>query len=106
MKDMEHERDIRMLNPPHLGKLVREIMNSLGCSVTEAAKQLECDRVSLSRLLNGKSGVSAKMALALEKTAGAMQITGCECGRVTNSHRRVWLRRLRPKKATIALVRA
>lgn len=55
-----------MLNPPHLGELIRENMNELGWSVTETASRLKCERGTLSRLLNGKAGVSAKIAIALE----------------------------------------
>ena len=56
-----------MLNPPHLGELVRESMEKMRWSVTEAAARLGCERGTLSRLLNGRSGVSANMALALEE---------------------------------------
>ena len=55
-----------MLNPPHLGELVRESMEEVGWSVTETAGRLGCERGTLSRLLNGRAGVSATMALALE----------------------------------------
>ncbi len=55
-----------MLNPPHLGELIRESMEEVGWSVTEAAGRLGCERGTLSRLLNGRAGVSASMALALE----------------------------------------
>ena len=55
-----------MANPPHLGELVRESMDELGWNVTETAARLGCERGTLSRLLNGKSGMSANMALALE----------------------------------------
>ena len=55
-----------MLNPPHLGELVRESMDHVGWNITETAARLDCDRVTLSRLLNGRAGVSANMALALE----------------------------------------
>lgn len=55
-----------MLTPPHLGELVRESMDQVGWSITETAARLDCDRVTLSRLLNGRAGVSANMALALE----------------------------------------
>ncbi len=55
-----------MLNPPHLGELIRESMDEVGWNVTETAAHLGCERGTLSRLLNGKSGVSANMALALE----------------------------------------
>ena len=60
------ERVGAMLNPPHLGELIRESMDEVGWNVTEAAAHLGCERGTLSRLLNGKAGVSAKMALALE----------------------------------------
>ena len=55
-----------MLNPPHLGELIRESMDEVGWNVTETAAHLGCERGTLSRLLNGKAGVSANMALALE----------------------------------------
>ena len=55
-----------MLNPPHLGELIRESMDEVGWNVTETAAHLGCERGTLSRLLNGKAGVSPNMALALE----------------------------------------
>ncbi len=55
-----------MLNPPHLGELIRESMDETGWNVTETAVHLGCERGTLSRVLNGKAGVSANMALALE----------------------------------------
>ena len=56
-----------MLNPPHLGELIRESMDDAGWNITETAARLGCERGTLSRLLNGKAGVSATMALALEE---------------------------------------
>ena len=55
-----------MLNPPHLGELIHESLEEVGWNVTETATRLGCDRGTLSRLLNGKAGVSTNMALALE----------------------------------------
>ena len=55
-----------MLNPPHLGELIRESMEEVSWSVTETASRIGCERGTLSRLLNGRAGVSAAMALALE----------------------------------------
>ena len=55
-----------MPNPPHLGELVRESMEEAGWNVTRTADRLRCERGTLSRLLNGKAGLSANMALALE----------------------------------------
>ena len=60
------ERVVAMLNPPHLGELIRESMDEVGWNVTQTAARLGCERGTLSRLLNGKAGVSANMALALE----------------------------------------
>ena len=66
MNDSDNERVGPMLNPPHLGELIRESMEETGWNVTETAARLGCERGTLSRLLNGKAGVSASMALALE----------------------------------------
>ena len=66
MNDITSERVGPMLNPPHLGELIRESMDDRGWNVTETAARLGCERGTLSRLLNGKAGVSANMALALE----------------------------------------
>ena len=66
MKARDDDRVGSMLNPPHLGELIRESMDEVGWNVTETATHLGCERGTLSRLLNGKAGVSAGMALALE----------------------------------------
>ena len=66
MNDITNERVGPMRNPPHLGELIRESMDDVGWNVTETAARLGCERGTLSRLLNGKAGVSANMALALE----------------------------------------
>ena len=66
MNDIASDRAGPMLNPPHLGELIRESMDDVGWNVTETAARLGCERGTLSRLLNGKAGVSANMALALE----------------------------------------
>ena len=66
MKGTDGERVGPMLTPPHLGELIRESMDDVGWNVTETAAHLGCERGTLSRLLNGRAGVSANMALALE----------------------------------------
>ena len=67
MNETASERVCPMPNPPHLGELVRESMDDAGWNVTGTAARLGCARGTLSRLLNGNAGVSANMALALEK---------------------------------------
>ena len=66
MNDIAGDRVGPMLNPPHLGELIRESMEEEGWNVTDTAARLGCERGTLSRVLNGKAGVSANMALALE----------------------------------------
>ena len=57
-----------MHNPPHPGELLREeVIAALGLSVTEAASRLAMSRVALSRVLNGKAGISPDLALRLEQ---------------------------------------
>ena len=66
---MERDKSIRvrpMLNSSHLGELIRENINELDWSVTETALRLGYERGTLSRLLNGKVEISAKMVIALE----------------------------------------
>ncbi len=56
-----------MHNPPHPGSILREdILPALEMTVTEAARQIGVDRVTLSRVLNEHSAISAEMALKLE----------------------------------------
>ena len=60
-----------MKNPPHPGEIIREdVIHALGLSVTRAAKILGVRRATLSDVTNGKSSVSAEMALRLEKAFG------------------------------------
>jgi addiction module HigA family antidote len=57
----------RMFNPPHPGETLREdILPELGLTVTQAATELGINRVTLSRVLNGKAGISIDLALRLE----------------------------------------
>ena len=57
-----------MKNPVHPGVSVKEnYVEGYGLSVTEAARILGVARVTLSRVLNGHSGISPEMAIRLEK---------------------------------------
>jgi len=60
-----------MYNPPHPGEILKEdVLKAESIKVTEAARQLGVSRVALSRLLNGKAGVSVDMALRLGQWLG------------------------------------
>lgn len=57
-----------MQNPAHPGEVIRELcLKPLDLTVTDAAAALGVTRKALSDLLNGHSGVSAEMAIRLEK---------------------------------------
>lgn len=51
-----------MHNPAHPGEVLREFLPE-EMSVTEAAQRLGISRVMLSRVLNGRSAMSADMAI-------------------------------------------
>ncbi|MEI6270052.1 MAG: HigA family addiction module antitoxin, partial [Methylococcaceae bacterium] len=53
-----------MHNPAHPGEVLREWLPE-GMTVTKAAEELQVSRVTLSKVLNGKAGVTAGMALRL-----------------------------------------
>ena len=57
-----------MFNPPHPGLVVREYLGDV--AVSSAAEHIGVTRVTLSRLLNGKAGISADMALRLADALG------------------------------------
>lgn len=59
---------MRMHNPPHPGRVLREYLGDI--PVSAAAAHLRVTRVTLSRVLNGKAGISAKMALRLGVALG------------------------------------
>ncbi len=61
-----------MYDPPHPGEIVREdCLKALSLSVTEAAKGLGVTRKTLSSILNGRSGITAEMALRLSQAFGS-----------------------------------
>ena len=63
-------------DPLHPGEIVREVLVEGAClSVTEAAEKLDVNRTTLSRLLNGHSGISPDMALRLSKLLPNMSMT-------------------------------
>jgi len=56
-----------MKNPPHPGELLREdVLVPLGIKVTDAAQRLGMSRTTLSRVINGRAGISPDLALRLE----------------------------------------
>lgn len=84
---------MRMHNPPHPGKAVREFLGEM--TVTEAASRLGVTRVSLSRIINGTNGISADMALRLAAAFG----TSAEMWINMQSKYDLWQAEARPRPA-------
>ena len=62
---------MKMHNPPHPGKVLRELcIEPMGLSVTAAADSLGVARKTLSSILNGHSGISPEMAIRLSLAFG------------------------------------
>ena len=57
-----------MKDPPHPGGTIKEdCIEAGGLTVTEAARLLGVTRPTLSRVINGRGGVSPEMAIRFEK---------------------------------------
>jgi addiction module HigA family antidote len=60
-----------MHNPPHPGAIIKTLyLEPLGVSVTQAAQALGVSRKTLSTILNGRAGISPKMAVRLSIAFG------------------------------------
>src|ERR1039457_3798100 len=57
-----------MFNPAHPGRVLREWLGEM--QVSDAAARLHVSRVTLSRILNCKAGISAEMSLRLSEALG------------------------------------
>ena len=69
----------KMFNPPHPGEVLRDYLGDV--TVTDAAKQLGVNRVTLNRIVSGHSGISPDMAYRLADAFGtsAELWQGCRC---------------------------
>jgi addiction module HigA family antidote len=57
-------------SPAHPGEIIQEYMDGLGLTVTGLAAHLMITRANLSRMIHGRTGVSAEMALRLSEAFG------------------------------------
>jgi addiction module HigA family antidote len=72
-----------MMKPPHPGTVIlRDCIEAKGLTITEAAAALGVTRPGLSELVNGKRGVSPKMAVRLEKMLGQRRKLACATGAI------------------------
>ena len=62
---------MKMKNPVHPGKLVKECLDDLGLSVADAAKGIGITRQQLHNVVAGRSNVTPEMAIRFEKAFGS-----------------------------------
>ena len=69
-----NNKAMRMKKPPHPGRVVlRQCIEPLGLTITDAAAALGVSRNTLSELVNGKRGISPEMAVRLAKVFGGTE---------------------------------
>ena len=71
-----------MVNPTHPGESIRNCIDESGWTVTECAARLGVTRNNLSRLLNGRIGISATVAARVKSPVGG---AAGSCGRSARS---------------------
>jgi addiction module HigA family antidote len=91
----------RMHNPPHPGEILREFLPH-DMTIEAVAKRLGISRVQLSRLLNGRSALTADMAIRISLLTG----TTPESWLNGQSKWDLWQASRRPKPAVQRLRRA
>ncbi len=91
----------RMFNPPHPGEVLREFLPD-GMTIEEVSRRLGVSRVQLSRVLNGRSSISADMAIRI----GLLTNTTPESWLAGQTKRDLWLASKRPPPAVEPFRRA
>jgi addiction module HigA family antidote len=62
---------LRMKNPAHPGELIRETLDELGVSISDAANALGVTRQQLHNIVAARSDLTTEMAIRLEKALGS-----------------------------------
>jgi len=88
---------LAMYNPPHPGEIIRDAVEAEGWTVSDAAARLGVARSTLSRVVNGRTGISPRLALALE---GLSWSDAGHWMRMHAAYDRSCLARAAPRRAT------
>lgn len=96
-----------MFNPPHPGLTLRDdVLPALGLTVTQAAEQLDVNRVTLSRVLNGHAAISPEMALRIEAWLGPERGGDARLWLTEQSAYDIWQAKLRIAATPLRVQRA
>jgi addiction module HigA family antidote len=61
---------MRMYNPPHPGRIIKDAIEALPMTVTAFAAHIGVSRVTLSRVLNEKAAVTPEMSIRISEAFG------------------------------------
>lgn len=61
---------MRMHNPPHPGRIIKEAIQAIPMSVTGFAAHIGVSRVALSRVLNEKAAITPEMSIKISEAFG------------------------------------
>jgi addiction module HigA family antidote len=61
---------MQMHNPVHPGRVLKDVLPNIPMTVTEFAAHIGVSRVTLSRILNERAGVSAEMSIKISEAFG------------------------------------
>jgi addiction module HigA family antidote len=61
---------MRMHNPPHPGRIIKEAIEAIPLTVTGFAAHIGGSRVALSRVLNQKAAVTPEMSIKISEAFG------------------------------------
>ncbi len=61
---------MRMHNPPHPGRMLKEGLEAIPMTVTQFAAHIGVSRVALSRVINERAGITPEMSIRLAQAFG------------------------------------
>jgi antitoxin HigA-1 len=61
---------MRMFNPPHPGRIIKDALPEIPMTVSQFAAHIGVSRVTLSRVINGRAGITPEMSIKLSQAFG------------------------------------
>jgi addiction module HigA family antidote len=61
---------MRMYNPPHPGRIIKDILPDIPMTVAQFAKHIGVARGTLSRILNERAGITPEMSIRIAQAFG------------------------------------
>ena len=64
---------MEMYNPPHPGEIIKDVLPEIPMTVSEFAAHIGVSRVTLSRVINGRAGITPEMSIKISEAFGQGQ---------------------------------